>query len=219
MGTILLPGVVLDTPDARARLLDESDPVEQVGYDGIPPNAPVAQVAQCQALGQAAGAAYLDPVRVDLDEDVGAVKEPVPVHDCIGDGLAQGLHRILRNILPTESFNTVGRTGIALDESQGVLDVGHDPTGEVLAVQDVDLVRAFRQQAGDVRFRKEAPHVPGEEEHAGVSKKQPVTCPLGYVHVDQHVFDRRTPANAGLAEPDVELLVIEIFRILEAGTG
>ena len=35
----------------------------------------------------------------------------------------------------------------------------------------------------------------------------------------QHVFDRQLAGDAGVAEPNLELLAVEILRITEAGTG
>ena len=211
--------LVPDAPDAGARLLDETDPMQQVGNEGVPPNAPVSKVGQSQPLGQAAGAAHLDSVGVDLDKDVGAVEEPVSVHDGVRDRLAQGLHRILRDVVPPQALDPIGGTSIALDEAHGVFDVRHNPAVEVLAVQDTNLVRALAQQAGDVRLREETAHVPCEEEHARVSEEQLVARPLGDLDVDQHVLDWRSSGDAGLAEPDVELVVVEILRIAEPGTG
>ena len=119
--------LVPDALDTGARLLDEADTVQQVGDEGVPPDAPVSKVGQGRPLGQAAGAAHLDSVGVGLDEHVGAVEEPVAVHDGVGDRLAQGLHRILRDVLPPQALDPVGGAGIASDKTHGVFDVRHDP--------------------------------------------------------------------------------------------
>ncbi len=90
-----------------------------------------------------------------------------------------------------ESWRTISGASIALDETQGVLDVGHDPAVEILTVQDVYLVSAPCQQAGDVGLRKEAAHVPGEEERSRVSEEQCAIRSFGRLDVDQHVLDLR----------------------------
>ena len=117
------------------------------------------------------------------------------------------------------ALDPVGGAGIASDKTHGVFDIRHDPAVEVLAVQDVDLVRASSQQAGDVRLREEMAHALGEEEHSRVSEEQPVARPLGDLDIDQHVLDRRTPGDAGLSEPGVELVAVEILWIAEPRTG
>ena len=147
--------------------------------------------AQGQTLGQAAGAGHLNSVGVYLDEDVGTVEKPVAVHDRIGDRLAQGLHWVLRDVLPLESLDPVGGASIALDETQSVLDVGHKPAVKILAIQDVNLILALCQQTGDVGLREEMTHVTGEEEHTRISEKQFVAHSLGGLNVGQHVLDRR----------------------------
>ena len=52
------------------------------------------------------------------------------------------------------------------------LDVGHKPTVEILAIQDVNLVLALCQQTGDVGLREEMTHVTGEEEDTRISEEQ-----------------------------------------------
>ena len=179
----------------------------------------MAEVVHVQALRQSPGAAHLDAVGVELDEDVGAFEEPVAVHDRVGDRLAQRLHRVLRHVLPPQALDPVGGAGVALDEAHGVLDVGDDAAVEVLPVQDVDLVRAPPEQARDVRLREEMPHVPGEEEHAGVAEQQPAPVPLGRLDVDQHVLHRQPGGDVRVPEPGVELPAVEVFRVPEAGAG
>ena len=110
------------------------------------------------------------------------------MHDGIGDRLTQGAHRILRNILPSEPLDPVCGSGVALDETQGIFDVGHNPAAEVLSVQDVDFIRIPRQQTGDVSVRKEPPHVLGEKEHSGIAEEQFLPGALGRLEVDQHVI-------------------------------
>ena len=55
----------------------------------------------------------------------------------------------------------------------------HDPAVEILAIQDVYLVSAPCQQAGDVGLRKKAAHVLGKEERTRVSEDQCAIRPFG----------------------------------------
>ena len=213
---VLLPCSVADAADTRSRLLDEGDAVEQVRDEGVPSDARLPQVGQGQALWQVAGTDHLDPVRVDLHEHVCAVEEPVAMHDRVGDRFAHGLHRVLGNVLAPQALDSVRGARVALDEAHGVFDVGHNAAVKVLAVQDVDLVGTPPQQAGDVRFRKEAAHVLGEEKHAGVAEEQLLPRPLGDLDVHQDVLHRRTSGDARLAEPSIELLAVEVLGIFEA---
>ena len=164
------PGILADAPDAGASLLDEADAVQHVGDQGIPAHALVPQVGQRKPLGNTARTHHLDAVGVDLDEDISTVEEPVAVHHGVGDRLAQRLHRVLRDVLASQTVDLPGRARVALDKAQGVLDVGHDPAVEVLAVKDVDLVNPSRQQAGDVRLWKEPAYPLTEEEHTCVAE-------------------------------------------------
>jgi hypothetical protein len=118
-----------------------------------------------------------------------------------------------------EPFDPVGGPSIALNETQGVLDVGHKPTVKVLAIQDVNLVLALCQQTGDVGLREEMTHVTGEEEHPRISEEQFVSHSLGCLNVGQHVLDRRLAGYAGMTEPSVELLAVEVLRVPEPRAG
>ena len=118
-----------------------------------------------------------------------------------------------------EPFDPVGGPSIALNETQGVLDVGHKPTVKILAIQDVNLVLALCQQTGDVGLREEMTHVTGEEEHARIAEKQFVGHSLGCLNVGQHVLDRRVASDPGVAEPSIEFLAVEVLRVPEAGAG
>ena len=177
------------------------------------------KIGQGQALGQPAGTAHLDPIGVDLHEDVGAFEEPVAVHYGVGDRFTDGSCRVLRDVLPPQPLDPVCGTGVALDKTKGIFDVGHHTAVEVLAVEDVDLVRALRQQTGDVCLGEEVADVPGEEEHAGVAEEQPIAGPLGRLDVNEHVLRRHPFRNAGKAEPSVELLAVEVLRVAEPRTG
>ena len=141
------------------------------------------------------------------------------MHDRVGDGLAQRLHRVFWDVLAAQAFDAIGRAGIALNEAQGVLNVGHNTAVKVPSVEDVDLVRTLAQQAGDVCLREEMAHVLGEEEYARVAEEQVVACPLGSFDVDQHVFNRRLSTDAGQLEPSLVLLAVEVLRVVETGTG
>lgn len=93
---------------------------------------------------------------------------PVPAFSMKAMRCSRSAMRALRRTLWRP--RAVGGAGAALDEPHGILDVGHDAAVEVLAVEDVHLVGAFRQQARDVGLVEEMPHVPGEEEHPGTAK-------------------------------------------------
>lgn len=41
---------------------------------------------------------------LDLDKDVGTLEEPVAVHDRVGDGLPQRLHRVVWDVLPPQTL-------------------------------------------------------------------------------------------------------------------
>ena len=86
-------GLIAHALDTGSGLLDEGDAVEQVGNEGIAADALPAEVGKLHPLGQAAGAGDLDPVGIDLYENIGPLHEPVAMHDRIGDGFAQGFHR------------------------------------------------------------------------------------------------------------------------------
>ena len=184
-----------DTADTGPRFLDEVDTVEQVGNERITPYARASQFGRGQSLGQASRADDLDPVGIDLDKNVGPLEKPIAVHDGVGNRLTQGAHRVLRNVLPSEPLDPVCGSGVTFDETQDILDVGHNPAAEVLSVQDVDLIRVPRQQTGDVGVRKKTPHVLGEKEHPGVAEEQFLPGALGRLDVDQHVLDSRLSGN------------------------
>ena len=185
-----------DAADAGAGLLDEVDAVQQIGDERISSHRLVAEIGHGHPLRQGTGADHLDSIGVHLDEDIGTVKEPIAVHHRVGDRLPHGLHRVLRDVLAPQALDAVRQAGVALDEAHGVLNVGHDAAVEVLAVQDVNLVRAAPKQAGDVRVREKAPHVLGEEQHTGVAEQQPVTGALRHFDVHQHVFHRTAGRDA-----------------------
>ena len=184
-----------DTADACSRFLDEVDTVEQVGNERIAPYARAPQFGRGQSLGQASRTDDLDPVGIDLDKNIGPLEKPIAVHDGVGNRLTQGSHRVLRDILPSEPLDPVCGSGVALDETQGILDVGHNSAGKVLSVQDVDLVRIPRQQTGDVGVRKKPFDVLSEKEHPGIAEKQFLPGTLGRLDVDQHVLDGRRSGN------------------------
>ena len=177
--------------DSGAGLFYEANAVEQVGHEGVSPDATVTEVRQRHALRQTAGAYDLDTITVDLDEDVGSVNEPVAVHHSVGDRFAHCPHRILRHFLAPQTLDAIGEASVALDEAYGVFDVGDDSAIEILAVQNVYLVGSFGQQAGHIRLRKEAACVLCEEKHASVAKEQFAVHAFSGVGVNQHVRDVR----------------------------
>ena len=130
----LRASLVPNASDAGACLLDEVDAVEQVGDQRVPPNALAAKISERQASRQTARAYNFDAVGVDLDKDVGPVNKPIAVHDGVCDRLSQGVGRILRDILTLESLYAVSGASIALHETQGVLDVRHNPAVEILTI-------------------------------------------------------------------------------------
>ena len=176
--------------------------------------------ASDKPLDQAARAHHFNAVGVDLDKNVGSVNKPIAVHDRIGDCLAQGVDRVLRDVLPFEPLDPIGDASIALNETQGVLDVGHDAAVEILAIQDVDLVGAPSQQAGDVGLREETTHASGEKEDTSVAEEQCAARPLGRLCVLTSTSSTcGRPVYAGMTEPNVELLVVEVLRISEPRAG
>ena len=210
-------GLLPDAADAGACLLDEVDAVEQVGDQGIPPSAGAADVGEGDARGQFAGADHLDPVHVHFHEDVRPGEIPVPVHDRVGDGLAQCLHGVFLDVFPLQALNPVFGAGVAVDESHGVFDVGHHAPLQVAPVQDVHLVITLPHQAGDVRIGEELAHVFGEEQHARVAEPQLAARPLRHPDVDQHFFGGGEVGDAGAPEPVVEFGLVEVLRIFETG--
>ena len=189
--------------------------MQQVGDKPVSPNALVAEIGQGHALRQRAGADHLNAVGVQFHEDVGAVEKPVAVHHRIGDRFAQCLHRILRDVLASQALDSISGAGVALDEAHGILDVRNDAAVEILAVQDVNLVRAAPKQTSDVRIREEVAHVLSEEQHTGVAEQQPVVNPLRHFDVHQHVF-HRPGRDAGKPQPRIELVSVEVLRVVEA---
>ena len=141
------------------------------------------------------------------------------MHNGVRDRLPQGVGRILGNIASPQAFDAVRGTSIALHEAQGILDIGHDAAIEILAIQDMHLVGAPREQTGDVGLWKEAARVLGKEEHAGVSEEQCAVRAFSRFDVDEHVLDPRLAGDAGKTEPSIELPAIKIVRIVEPGAG
>ena len=210
-------GLLPDAADAGAGLLDEIDAVEQVGDQGIPPPAGAADVGEGDAWRQFAGADNLDPVHVHFHEDVRPGEIPVPVHDRVGDGLAQRLHGVFLDVFPLQALNPVFGAGVAVDESHGVFDVGHHAPLQVAPIQDVHLVRTLPHQAGDVRIGEELAHVFGEEQHARVAEPQLAARPLRHPDVDQHFLGGGEVGDAGAPEPVVEFGLVEVLRVFESG--
>ena len=212
---MLCPCLLAHALDTGSGLLDEGDAVEQVGNEGIAADALPAEVGKLHPLGQAAGAGDLDPVGIDLHEDIGPLHEPVAMHDRIGDGFAQGLHRIFRDVLPAQPFNPIGRAGVALDETQAILDIRNDAAGKILAVQDVHLVRALRQETGDVGLVEKMSDVLGEEENPGIAEKELGAGTLGGFDVDQNVLGAGAAGDAAQPEPGIVFLPVEVLRVAE----
>ena len=208
-------GLPPDAPDAGSGPLNEIDAVKQIGDQGIPSLAGAPDVGERHAGGQRPGADHLNSVDVHLNEDVRSGEMPVPVHDRVGDGLPQGLHRILLNFLPLQPLDPVFGAGVAVDEGHGVFDVGHDSPLQVAPVQDVHLVVPLPHQTGDERVGEEAAYVFGEEEHARVAEQQPLPRPLRRPEVHQHVLHGVEVGDAGAPEPVVELGLIEVLRVFE----
>ena len=142
---VLLSGALPDTADPCSRLLDEVDAMKQVRNERISPNAHLSEIGRGQALGQAAGTDHVDAIRIDLDEDVGTLEEPVAVHDGVGDGFPHGLHRVLWDVLPPQALDSVRHASVALDEPHGLFDVRRDALVEILTVQDIDFVDSSPQ--------------------------------------------------------------------------
>ena len=210
--TSLLP----DAPDAGPGALYEIDTVKQIGDQGVSPLAGAPDVGERHAGGQGAGADHLNSVDVHLDEDVRSGEIPVPMHNRVGDGLAESLHWILLNVLPLQLLNPVFGAGVAIDEGHGVFDVGHNSPLQVAPVQDVHLVGTLPHQTGDERIGEESAHVFGEEQHARVAEQQFVPRPLRCPEVYQRVFYGVEVGDAGASEPVVELCLIKVLRVLEA---
>ena len=212
---------VADAADAGAGLLDEVDAVQQIGDERVSPHRLVAEIGHRHALRQRAGADHLDAVGVKLHEDVGGIgHEPIAVHYRVGDGLAHRLHRVLRDVLAPQTLDAIRQARVALDEAHGFLNVRNDTALEVLAIQNVNLVRAPPKQAGDVRLGEEVAHPLGKEQHAGIAEQQPVAGTLGYFDVHQHVFHRMpSSGDAGEPQPRIELIAVEILRVVEAWAG
>ena len=215
----MLAGLASNSLDASAGFLDETDSMQQIRDQGVAPDALAPQLGRRHSLREAPRAHDLDAIGVDLDEDIGPFQEPISMHDGIGDGLAQSVGRVLRDIRALEPLYAVGRAGIALDEAHRVLDIGQDPVAEILAVQNVNLFGALGQQAGDVSVREEAANVLREKEGACVEENQFAAEPLSRADVDEHVLDVRSAGDAGTAQPSVEFLGVEVVRIPETGAG
>ena len=212
---MLCPCLFAHALDTRPGLLDEGDAVEHIGKKGIAADALPAEVGKLHPLGQAAGAGDLDPVGIDLHEDIGPFHEPVAMHDRIGDGFTQGLHRIFRDVLPAQPFNPIGRAGVALDEAQAVLDIRNDAAGKILAVQDVHLVCALRKETGDVRLVEKMSDVFGKEEDPGIAEKEFGAGTLGCFDVDQNVLDAGPAGDAAQPEPGIVFLPVEVLGAAE----
>ena len=80
----------------------------------------LAQIGKGHPLGQAAGARDLDAIGINLHENIDPLDEPVAMHDGVGDGLAQSLHRVLGDVLAAQTLDSPGGAGIALDEAQRI---------------------------------------------------------------------------------------------------
>ena len=206
-----------DPPDPRACLLDETDPMEQIGQERIPPDAPPPQLRFRHAGGQPSRADDFDAVRIDLDEDIRALEEPIPVHDGVRDRLPHGGHRILPDLLAFQVLDPVGRARVSLHEAHRLLDVVNDPAVEIAPIHDADLLRSPPQQTGDVRLGKEMAGLSREEEHAGVTKQQSRSVAFRRLDVHQHIFDCGVAGDPGKATPRLELVAVEVLGILELG--
>ena len=205
-----------DAPDPGPRLLDVADAVEQVGHQRIPADAPAAEIGLGHARGQTAGADDLQAVRVHLDEDIGALEEPVPVRHGVRDRLPHRFPRVLGDLLPLEPFDPVGGPRVAVDEPHRALDIADDPSTVVAAVEHVGPVPALRQDAGEVGVREELSRIPGEEEDPGVAEPQRVPGAFRHSEVHQHLFDDRFAGEVGQLEPGVESFAVEVVRVPEA---
>src|SRR5713226_7900401 len=86
-------------PDSRTCLLDKGNAMEEVSNERIASHTAGAKLRPGQPFRQTSWVADLDPVIVDLDEDVRAHLEIVPVHHRISDRFAQGTHGVLGHIL------------------------------------------------------------------------------------------------------------------------
>ena len=207
-----------DPPDSRSRLLDETDPMEQIGQERIPPDAPSSQLRLRHTGRQPSRTDDFDAVRIDLHEDIRALEKPVPVHDGVRDRLPHGGHRILPDLFAPQVLDPVGRARVSLHEAHRLLDVVNDPAVEVAPVHDADLLRSPSQQAGDVRIGEETARLPSEEEHAGVTKQQFRSVAFRRFDVHQHIFDCGVAGDTGQPKPPLELVAVEILGILEPGT-
>jgi hypothetical protein len=123
------------------------------------------------------------------------------MHDGIGDGLAQGLHRVFRDILTAQSLDAPGHPGVPLDEPHGVLDIGDNSPVEVLAVQDMNLVGTLGQKAGDVGLVEEVPDIPGEKQDAGVAEDETPAGAFGRLDIDQDVLGAGAAGDAAQTDP------------------
>ena len=213
----LFANLVADAPDSGSRLFDKLDAVQQVGDEGIAADALAAEVCERHSLGQTAGADHFDPVRIKFDKYVGPFNKPVAMHHCVGDRFTKGLHRVLGNILALQTLDAPCGAGVALDEPHGVLDVGYYPAVEVLAIENMDFVRALGEKAGDVSLVEKVPHVFGEEQHPRIAKEELAARTLGRLNVDQHIFSARPASDTAEFEPSIEFVLVEILRKAKPG--
>ena len=131
------------------------------------------------------------------------------MHDRVGDRLAQGLHRVLGDVLAAQGLDAPSGARVAFDEAHGVLDVGHDTAVEVLAIEDVHLVGALGQEAGDVGLVEEVPDVLGEEEDTRVAEEKPPAGALRSFDVRQNVLRAGPAADTAQAQPRQVLRPVE----------
>jgi hypothetical protein len=129
--TLVPPRLLPHAPDSRTRFLDEGNAIEEVGNERIAAHTAGAKLRLGQSFRQTSGVADLDPVVVDLDEDVRARLEVVPVHNGISDRFAQGAHGIFGYILTPQFLNAVSGSGVTLDETETVLDIVDHATNKV----------------------------------------------------------------------------------------
>ena len=130
----MVPCLLPHSTYAGARFFDKSDAMQKIGNKRVAPYAASAQLRGRQTRGQASRADDLDSVGVDFDEDICALDEPVPMHRRVGDGLSQGAHRVFGYLFTLECLDSIGRSGVPLNEAQAFLDIRYHTSGEILTL-------------------------------------------------------------------------------------
>lgn len=207
----------MDTADAGADFFDVVDAVKQGCNAGVSGNALGAELFGREAARQATGVGDDHPVGKDLDRDVGSPVEIITVTDRIDNGLPQGDFRIVGNLFVLQVLDPEAHLGMPLHKKQGVVDVFHDVSREVLLVEDDDFFTAAIEHTDNHRMVEKKVDVSGEEQDTKVC--EPVVGSQTIEVVQQgFAVDARTDAcqfqKAGKCV-QVEIVGIDGFRMAQ----